>query len=629
MGQAHATHSALWRWLTGLGLVLLAAGVWLGFDPSTALAWRASGPHALVLLIPDEAALAHPVTQAWLEAAQEEGLPVTPMTSNRFVQAVAAHEALAGVLVPDTVHRHASDVWVQALQSHVRGGGRVLLSFDAGIFGLDQPRYAAPVSRLSALTGYHYAMYEALQEETTAVSAVQVSREAMHELAIQPGKVDFGASGQDADTGPGAWGELTTYGYPHLMYPHFRTQAAKPDRLWMRTADGDPLLSLHAFGQGQVLFANVPLGYLQTRTDGYLLHRLLGYFGGQLARLPTLSPVPDGVGGLVLNLHLDSNAAEQPMLALEQSGFFLQGPFSIHITAGPDSFRIGDRLGLDMRHNPRMQSLLRRLQAQGHEIGNHGGWIHNVFGEQASDDNADRFTPWLELNQQTLAAIAGKAPLSYSAPMGNHPAWVTRWLQRQGLRAYYTAGDSGLGPTRAHRPDPTAPTDAPWAFPISNLHRIATFEELEGSGIEERTMVAFVRALAAHVSAQGIARLFYFHPASAAEHLHSLQALQQTAQALEQAGTFRWYTMQRLSAFLDRRHAVQWQLHTGAEGRGVRLQAMSPQSLREMTWVLPKSGVSRLRIRHGQARIAEGPAHWRVTAGDVHQLTLEWEPMSR
>src|SRR5574343_303616 len=90
------------------------------------------------LLIPDDNARAHPVTQAWLDAAQEEGLPLTPMTSDRFVHAVARRESITGVLVPDTVHRHASDVWVQALETHVRRGGHALLSFDAALFGLHQ-----------------------------------------------------------------------------------------------------------------------------------------------------------------------------------------------------------------------------------------------------------------------------------------------------------------------------------------------------------------------------------------------------------------------------------------------------------------------------------------------------------
>lgn len=426
-----ATTWPRWTWW----LVLLACLPVLWTERSALMAWAAPQPHGVVLLIPDDTALSHPVTRAWLDAAQEEGLPVTPMTSDRFVHAVARQEPITGVLVPDTVHRHASDVWVQALETHVRRGGHALLSFDAAIFGLHQERYAAPVSRLSRLTGFRYALYDALQQDTTALTPVLVHRDAQNRLAIQPGKIDFESPLAQALRPSGEWGELTTYGYAHLMYPHFRAEGPREAEVWLRSPEGDPVLSQRGHGQGSVLFANVPLGYLKTRTDGYLLHRLLSHFAQSVLELPVLSAAPQGIGGLVLNLHVDSNAAERPMLALERAGWFEQGPFSIHVTAGPDTFHEGDRLGLDMPHNPRMQDLLNRLRAQGHEIGNHGGWVHNVFGEQASDDNADRFVPWLALNQKTLSTIVGQRLVSYSAPMGNHPDWVTGWLHEHDFRA--------------------------------------------------------------------------------------------------------------------------------------------------------------------------------------------------
>ena len=142
--SATPSASSWHRWV--LWLVLLAGLPLLWSERNALMAWAAPQPHGVVLLIPDDNARAHPVTQAWLDAAQEEGLPLTPMTSDRFVHAVARRESITGVLVPDTVHRHASDVWVQALETHVRRGGHALLSFDSALFGLHQERYAAPAS---------------------------------------------------------------------------------------------------------------------------------------------------------------------------------------------------------------------------------------------------------------------------------------------------------------------------------------------------------------------------------------------------------------------------------------------------------------------------------------------------
>lgn len=619
-----------WPLAALIGLLLAAALVLASLLPARALAlrngwpWSAAHPPALVLLLPEQRDQQDPVAQAWLDAAREEGLPLHIWTDDQFVQAIAQGQQLHGMLVPDTLHRQASEVWVQALTRHVEQGGHVLLGFDAALWPWGQNQLSAPVSRLSSLVGCPYAPEPTKGQALTGLSPVLVSPEAAQRLAIQPGKLAFHATPQGEATDGQRWGELSTYGYPRLLYPHLHSDGPCQAKVWMRTPDGEPLLTWHARGPGSVLFANLPLGYLKTRTDGYLLHRLLSYFAGEVLDLPLLSTVPDGLGGLVLNLHVDSNAAEQPMLELERQGWFQRGPFSIHVTAGPDAFAQGDRLGLDMVHNPRMQALLRRLHQQGHEIGNHGGWIHNVFGEGASDHNAERFRPWLGLNQKTLSNIVGEPLRSYSAPMGNHPEWVTDWLREQGLRAYYTAGNSGMGPTRSYQGGQPPAAGSPWAFPISSLESIATLDELPELGWPEARMDLFLEQLARHVSAQGIARLFYFHPASAPAFTHSLQTLQDTTQALAQQGRFRWYGMAELAQFLDRRQAVHWTL-SPRDGDMAHLQADSPQSLKGMTWVLPKGSARGLHLSAGQAQIVEDAERWRVIAGDVHHLELRWQ----
>ena len=76
-------------------------------------------------------------------------------------------------------------------------------------------------------------------------------------------------------------------------------------------------MATHTLGQGTVLFANLPLGYLKTQTDSYLLHRLLSHFAVAMAQQPTLASTPQAQGGMVLNLHVDSNAAQTPLAMLE------------------------------------------------------------------------------------------------------------------------------------------------------------------------------------------------------------------------------------------------------------------------------------------------------------------------
>lgn len=532
-----------------LVMATVASMTWPQADRQT------QAPSGLVLLLPDAADRQHAITQAWLEAAHEEGLPIRTLTDDEFIRQHASGQPIAGVILPDTVHPNASDLLVNTLYQYVEGGGQLMVNFDAALFQLHHMHYAAEESRLSALVGVRYALYSDLQDDTLHNGPVFVSREGERHLRIQPGKLDF------ADEAPDSWGELTTYAYEHLVYDHFRTAPWRATRTsgfmrtrdapseppsdthvplgsgsgglrtWIKSAQGDVIVASHAHGQGQVLFANLPLGYLKTRTDSYLLHRMLSYFGAQMVHLPRLAATPNATGGMVLNLHVDSSSAQPPLNDLEQSGWFDNGPYSIHVTAGPHAHHEGDRLGLNIPQNPWMQAFLKRQHDQGHEVGNHGGWTHNVFGNEADEHNRSRFEPYLVRNHDSISEAIGQAPVVYSAPMGNQPTWATQWLQDRGFKAFYTTADTGLGATRSFIQGQPSPHPGLWNFPISNFKRIATVDELEQFGLKEDEIRDFIVDLFAHVSEEHLVRLFYFHPATTPQYFKTMTAIKEQGTA--------------------------------------------------------------------------------------------------
>jgi len=575
----------------------------------------------IVLLVPDEAALARPVTQAWLDAANEEGLSVVAMTNDAFLRYGGDSQQIAGVILPDTVHPQASELLINQLHSYVNAGGHLFITFDAALLDTQNGHYAAAQSRLSQLAGVRYAMYEALRDRTIALGPVYGSREHEKALGLLPGKLDFKMSTRLP------LGELTTYGYDRLDYSHFRTEAPQGATTLLVSDVGDTIVSTHAFGRGTVLFANLPLGYLKTRTDAYLLHRLLGYFAFDLVRQPRLSPVPGAIGGLVLNLHVDSNAAQQPLLDMEAAGWFQQqGPFSIHVTAGPDTYADLDGLGLNLNNNTEMQAFLKRQRVLGHEVGNHGGWNHNVFGLEAAEDNRERFEPFLKLNQDSVAAATGVEPRSYSAPMGNQPRWATEWLRDNSFKAYYSTSDNGLGPTRSYEEGQRPAISAMWAFPISSYQRIATFEEVNSDrlGTTPEGIASHLVNLARHAADHHVARLFYFHPPAAVEHYPGLEALMTEAKIQGQRGRFRWYTMEQLSDFMNRRELAQWSMSRADGSRG-GLTARSSASLNQLSWVFPETGIQSFRIAKGQATVRQEGKNWIVTAGEGRELEVQWD----
>jgi len=507
------------------------------------------------------------------------------------------------------------------LSQYVAKGGKLMMNFDAALFNMQTHTYAGQASRLTHLAGMRYALYEKLQDDTIAQSPVYASRQAEQTLRIQPGKLDFGA--QDAED----WGELTTYAYKHLVYSHYRTEPLKPVHALLRANDGTPIVSTNQHGLGEVLFANVPLGYLKTRTDSYLLHRLLAFFAREMVGQPSLSSTPKAQGGIVLNLHVDSNAAQQPLAELERTGWFDDGPFSIHVTAGPDAISADDGLGLNLLNNPWMQGFLKRQHAKGHEVGNHGGWVHNVYGYQANETNQGDFEPYLEKNQASVSKAIGEVVKVYSAPMGNQPSWATAWLAKNGFKAYYSTSDTGLGPTRSFIGEQPAPRSMLWTFPISNFKRIATFDELKGQGMAEPEITDFISQLLDHVSEQHIARLFYFHPAASENFEETLKTIQAVVKKLKLQNQFRWYSMVELSDFMNRRQETSWQIN-GPNAQGQQeISASSPTSLQDMTWVFSAQTAKDIRITEGQGTLRQIKDEWLLVAGKTSSLKVQWTPI--
>ncbi|HEX5389019.1 MAG TPA: hypothetical protein VFW67_04560, partial [Burkholderiaceae bacterium] len=587
------------RWMGSLGWLVLAAALLLGGALAANHMMQREDSLSVVLLLPDAGSADLPIAQAWMDAAKEEGLQVTPMTDDEFMRYGGAQGRIAGVILPDSVHREASDLLISQLYDHVHAGGHLFLTFDAGLQTPGQTAFATDTSRLSRLAGVDYAMYRALGEHTFADDRVLGSRAAEQQLGLQPGKLDFNHSVQ------APLGELTTYGYPRLHYPHLRTQPAGNARTQalLQSPAGDVIVAQHTFGGGEVLFANLPLGYLKTRTDGHLLHLLLNHFVVHMLQEPRLAAVPQGVGGMVLNLHIDSNSAQLPLLQLEREGWFKQGPFSLHLTAGPDTYEVGDRMGLDLDNNTPMQMFLRRQLALGHEVGNHGGWGHNVFGVHANDNNAAQYEPLLQRNHDSVSSIMQRPARTYSAPMGNHPVWAHRWLQDNGFKAYYFTGDNGLGPTRSFVNGQRA-TSRLWAFPISNFYQIATFEELEQPrlGRSADDMAQFLDALTEHVADARVARLFYFHPPAAEEYQDVLDGLSHHAQRLASLRRFQWYSMESLADFMNQREQVRWRVrHLSMQAR--QLVVSTEADLKDMSWVFPLATASRFEVLTGRASV--------------------------
>lgn len=587
--------------------VLCAVSAYRGL----ALAGASAKSGTIALLIPDRLDDADPRLAVWRDAAREEGIAVEVVRSSEFLRPriLSADTRYAGVIVPDSVHRAASPVLVDRLETYARQGGWLMLAYDAATRALDDTWYAERAP-LSSLLGISYGLYGKLRERVFRSGAALVSDEAAALLGIPPGKTT--TAGPD-----GRVRAICGYSYGALAYPSMTTEGSFAGQKLLTATDGTLVAGVKRFGRGGVLFVNLPLGDLKGRTDGLPLHAFLHFFAVQLVRVPTLMSSPSGIGGLVFNWHVDSNAAIAPIQDLDALGLLDQGPFSIHFTAGPDTYRFGDGTGLHLSDNRELAPWIARFRQRGDALGDHGGWIHNYFGEHVSESNQAQMQQYLELNDAAVRSVAGGSVREYSAPVGNQPLWVTDWLEAHGFVAYYFTGNSGMAPTRSYRNGQLRARRI-WSFPIAVLGKVASFEEASEERITAEQMTGWLIGLSDYVAASGTVRTFYSHPPGWRRYLPSIEQWFAHTRKLLDQGRFRWYTMTRVALFLNERERVQWsaQVERGVE----TVEAGHPDSLAEMAWSLPKSAFERPSIDTGAAAVVEDEHAWRVVAGPGRRL---------
>ncbi|PYX20906.1 MAG: hypothetical protein DMG82_20480 [Acidobacteria bacterium] len=586
----------------------------------------------LLLLVPDGTSFSNPKVTVWVDAGNEEGLHVVPVHDSEFLRPLWGESKCAGVILPDSIHQRASDLFVATLHRFVAEGGKLMLVYDAGTFSLNGT-YAANRSRLSDLAGVDYALYDKAGDKTIQWGKVTSTGAIVSRLEIPPGKYYpfHGKTGVSAsENGSASAGapfeiELRRYRFGDLQYPSFVTSGQYAGQVLFRSSGGIAA-GQQPYQKGSVLFVNLPLGYLKGNTDGLLLHAFLKYFASHALSLPYLMPVPDGIGGLVLNWHIDSNAAIKPLREMSSWTLLSQGPFSIHITAGPDASEAGDQRGFDVDHNPVSQDLIQKYIGLGYEIGSHGGWIHDYFSAHVETDNPKDLEQYLALNKNSLERATSKPVTEYSAPNGDQPLWVTGWLEAHGFVAYYFTGDSGMGPTQGYR-DGEREARNVWAFPISHLDRAAGFEEMSTEGYSDSEIDQWLAAITDFTADQQLVRLVYFHPPGILQY-HDLvnRWVEQTAR-LKADGRFRWYTMAELANFLNSRKQVQWKMSDN--GDLVTVEATHPQTLNHETWRIPAGRFSQPRIVAGSARVTRDKDAWMVIAGDGRNLQFETETLTK
>ncbi|ONY07892.1 polysaccharide deacetylase family protein, partial [Burkholderia cenocepacia] len=271
---------------------------------------------------------------------------------------------------------------------------------------------------------------------------------------------------------------ISGYVYGFLTYPSYVTQGTYTGTTLLTSPNFGLVAGYQAYGNGGVMFVNLPLAYLDGQTDSMPIHGFLRYFTTNVLSMPRLSLQPRAQAGMVLNWHFCAEDQIQPAQYLKNYGIWNSGPYSIVMTAGPDDVTIGDGLGINLTNNTQAKQLVAFLLKRGHNVGSHGGWAHDYWGANASETNAGTFTQYLVLNRNAVQSVTGKPDIEWAAPEGNTPTWAVNWLESNGYSGYYFTGHTGNAQTRAYR-NGSLLNPGIWAFPVMPFGKYATFEEFQ------------------------------------------------------------------------------------------------------------------------------------------------------
>jgi hypothetical protein len=557
------------------GLILIAfliLTVFLSLTPRQHLSWAAQPrPISVALLATDAGSeQAKLILTAYEQVLREEGFPYRVITGADLdgYGANGLKENFEALLVPEHLNALMTPESAGVISAYVRlHGGQVLLSFDPAT--MLPGTGALPEPLLAELAGVHY-FKQAGGTTYTGCWIFPTPGQGL-EWGITPGKLD-----RDNAVGSYSYGKLK---FEHARAVNIDARVIAYDR---SAGVENPVLTEKKYGGGgTVVYANIPLGKYKLLSDDLTLRSVLRSFLIKYARVPRLVNSPGGRGGVVFNLHICSGAYFRPLLVMLMQGLFQSDlPFSIHITAGPDTYKFGDSTGFFAESQYRGQPVLEVLQNYG-EIGSHGGWVHNFFAYNLQYLTRERAFQLIDWNNNALEAITGKKVVEYSAPGGNHPFWVNAKLEESGVRAYYYAGDTGSAPTHPRLNDQYS-GDKMWAFPITPFREFASLEEMERGGVKPVEVREWMGSLVDFTIKEKAIRMIYTHPTDTRFGLDAIRAFEDKALSEQKKDRLIVAPMVYFADFLNRYARTRFNI-ARLEGNCYVIDLENPAGLKDIT----------------------------------------------
>ena len=531
-----------------------------------------------VVYTPDTSTESQQIRAAYTETLLENGIPFDWLASTDL--ALFDGEQLAGsysaIVFPDGINRRVSEDAVAELTAFASLGGSVAIIGDAGSRTLDGTY--RPGSLFTEISGVDSLLYRSLRSKAFGSGYMHFAdAKSTQRWNVPSGKVDRG--------------DLSGYGYGPLDYPYARATIVDGNvRIDASNAE-TPMLTVRDVERGRVAYIAMPLGYLRTHSDAFPMTMLVSYLtrGGEM---PHLVAAPDGVGQLIIDIHIDSSNEFVGIPNLRHYHLLRRSvPMEFDVTAGPDLDRLGDGLGFDACGIGK--KYLQSLMPYG-RIGSHGGWAHNEFAAdiEAGRDNEARVRELIDRNDKCLESVTHVPVLSFAAPVGVHPQpMMTHALDELGILGYYYTGDTGA-PVERPFFNGTLVSPKSWAFPVMPLGNVASIAEMRQAHITPDGVQQWMSSTAEYAAEQHGIYLFYSHSYDLLYPGYSaaMGRFLDRVEVLERNGRLRTTNMVDSATFMTRFVDTTSSFTRGSDGVHVKL--FNPHGLHGIAFAVPSAWIA-------------------------------------
>jgi hypothetical protein len=517
------------------------------------------------------------------------------------------------IIFPDGLLQSMPEEALKWIKEYLDNGGNVAVIYDAGV--KERKGSFRGQALLADITGVNYITYDKVKEKAYTTGSLQfASQQALDYLQIPPGKADNALY-------------LNGYLYGRLRYPVARNEnmGSVSDNTVLASIVAEngekyPAVVLNRYGRGNVFYVNLPLGHLKAYSDGLPLQTFLRAFLFQTVKVPHLVNTEKGIGGLVINWHIDSSIEwAQIPLAIKNKTLDTDLHSSIHITAGDFRDEKNDGLGFDAcgKGRPSVFSLL-----PFGVIGSHGGWAHNWFADSIENGKLtkDGIGTYIGKNSGCLESVTGHPMLEYSAPVGVHPQPVTTTiLESKGFNSYYYTGDSGSAPNRAFS-NGVMVSPKVIAFPIMSYGKSASLYEMKEAGLAESEVQEWLFHIVDYVISNRTTRLFYSHLHDVNDYYpNAVRNFLQYAKQKQTEGKLSVEPMSVYAGFFQK--FIRTKLSFGQGARGLSLSLKNDQGLNGITVAIPRNKY-RIQENTGVDIVVDDTYYYLMVNEDVKEKTI-------